>query len=177
MKHSITRGARGFTLIELLAVVTIIIALGGLVIASMSYAKDKQVREQAKVQIALLGTALEEYKLDNGSYPGEASDTPLDGTRMTNEIYKALYWDGASDPDGGKKIYLADLDPENNKQGWITGTGESAIITDPWGNEFRYRKGSNAQNPDFDLWSVGKDGKTQASSNNDKANKDDIRNW
>jgi hypothetical protein len=57
----------------------------------------------------------------------------------------------------------------------------TTTIKDPWGNEYRYRKGTNAQNPDFDLWSCGKDGLTNfgpsASDIQDPKNKDDIRNF
>ena len=87
-------------------------------------------------------------------------------------------------------IYLADLDPTTTKQGWIdpvTGTVPPATtpVKDPWGAEYRYRTAqqlsgatSNAatQNPDFDLWSAGKDGKSTATPA-DKENRDDIKNF
>lgn len=93
------------------------------------------------------------------------------------------------------KIYLTELDPTTTKQGWVdpvTGTGAkpptSTTIKDPWGNQYCYRTATNAggtansstQNPDFDLWSMGKDGKTRAGNTasdiSNKENKDDIRN-
>jgi hypothetical protein len=57
--------------------------------------------------------------------------------------------------------------------------GANLKIIDPWGNNYRYRKGTNAQNPDFDLWSMGKDGKTNTAtpSTTQTDNKDDIRNF
>ena len=54
-------------------------------------------------------------------------------------------------------------------------------ILDPWGNEYLYRKGANAVNPDFDLWSKGKDGKTKtgtAAADMTSADmRDDIKNF
>ncbi|MEO7099178.1 MAG: type II secretion system protein GspG [Luteolibacter sp.] len=99
------------------------------------------------------------------------------------------------------KIYLPDLDPTATKQGWVvpvTGTNAvppaSIIVTDPWGNQYCYRTAQHyvlnpatpaaaandaTINPDFDLWSMGKDGKSNPSGNsvNDKKiNADDIKN-
>jgi general secretion pathway protein G len=176
MKSTVSRRRTGFTLIELLAVITIIVILAGIVVGGMTFVQDKQNREKAKLQVSLMGKALEEYKLDNGSYPAAASAT---GTGQSNMLYKALYWDGASDASKTKKIYLPELDPATSKQGWVEGSGESATIKDPWGSEYRYRTGTNAVNPDFDFWSVGKDGKTSTSATtpDNKDTRDDIRNF
>lgn len=142
--------SRGFTLIELLVVITIIAVLAGLSMGSYSYITRKQADSQATIQISLLEKALEEYKLDNGTYPPSGN---------TNSLYTLLYWNAAkTPPDAGSKIYLADLDPNSKGQGWIDGTGAAARILDPWGNEYIYTTGSAAKNPDFDLMSKGKDG-------------------
>lgn len=57
----------------------------------------------------------------------------------------------------------------------------STTIIDPWGQEYRYRKGNNAQNPDFDLWSIGNNGLTRTGNSDadlsHKDTKDDIRNF
>lgn len=187
MKTSATRrSASGFTLIELLAVITIIIILAGLIIGGLGFVNEKQAREKAKVQINLLANALEEYKLDHGDYPPFPNSSA--GTGRTNALYRALYLDGVTNPDQSK-IYLPDLDPgpankPSNKQGWIQGTGTGVTITDPWGNEYRYRsakgptgsRNSSTQNPDFDIWSVGKDGRTNTDPNH-RSSQDDVRNY
>ena len=85
---------------------------------------------------------------------------------------------------GGGKVYLPQLNPDDNQQGWIEGNGGSAKIVDPWGNEYYYRSGElpdgkanpDAWNPDFDLWSSGKDGKTSPVDQKDADNKDDVLN-
>ncbi len=162
---------RGFTLIEMLTVIVIIVILAGLVIAGSGFVKDKRSQSQAQIQIKLLGNAIQEYQLDTGSFP---PSTDPQGKNQTNELFRVLYWDGAQ-PDSNRKIYLPELDPLNNSQGWVEGTGENAIIIDPWGSEYRYRTGEAARNPDFDLWSIGKDGATNPDSPTDTVNNDDIR--
>jgi general secretion pathway protein G len=179
---------RGFTLVEMLTVITIIVILAALTFAGMGYVNDKQARTKAKLQIELLSNAIEEYKLDNGIYPtGGELGLPAGGTGGDNEsnlLYWALYWDTDNDGqtvgnDDDQKVYLADLDPNTSKQGWIDGTGSDVKILDPWGNEYRYRVGTdaNARNPDFDLWSAGKDGQTSESSSDTDTTEDDIRNF
>jgi general secretion pathway protein G len=161
MKTRFPTHRRGFTLIELLVVITIIAILAGLSMGGYGYITRKQADSQANVQISLLSKALEEYKLENGTYPPTGS---------TNSLYTLLYWNGANATPPGK-IYLADLDPNSKKHGWIDGTGAAARIIDPWGNEYIYRRGDNssAKNPDFDLASRGKDGTL--------GNADDIDNY
>lgn len=158
--------AKGFSLIELLVTITIIMILMGLAIGGFNFVTQKQALEQAKIQISLLSNALEEYKLDYGEYPP---------TGDSNSIYKALYWDTdgdgtGADTDTDQKIYVSQLDPANNKQGWTEGTKAGVKIVDPWGAEYIYINGADAaaKNPDFDLISKGKDGI--------EGNADDIRN-
>ncbi len=182
MKNSPRRRAAGFTLIELMAVITIIVILAGLVVGGMGFVNERQAKEKTKVQLALITKALEEYKLDFGTYPPTTNVTK--GANTSHILFKALYYDGLGDDT--KKIYLPQLDPTSGKQGWTTGAvTASTKITDPWGNDYRYitavnasgNANSNAQNPDFDLWSVGKDGNTDPATPSDKTNRDDIKNF
>jgi general secretion pathway protein G len=162
----------GFTLAELLVVITIIVILAGIVIGSMQYAKTKQKNSQAKIQINLLESAIERYHADNGDYPGDENAGGPSGENQTNTLFRALYYDGFQANDK-ELIYLSDLDPDNDVQKWLNGTGSSVTIVDPWGEEYLYRRGSGANNPDFDLWSTGPDG-PEGSQGNDK---DDISNF
>ncbi|QTN34405.1 type II secretion system protein [Akkermansiaceae bacterium] len=141
--------AKGFTLIELLVVITIIVILAALSVGGFNYVTQKQALSQAAIQISLLDNALEDYKLDNGDYPPAGN---------SNSLYRILYWDPANATPPGK-IYVNQLDPINNKQGWTEGTGANVKIMDPWGGEYIYRIGSDpkAKNPDFDILSKGKD--------------------
>ena len=182
MKTPIRRHQAAFTLIELMAVITIIILLAGLVVGGMGFVSERQAKEKAKTQIALLSKALEEYKLDNGTYPPTTNSA--DGTTFSDDLFRALYFDGVQDQT--KKIYLSDLDPASSKQGWTSGTaGTGTTIVDPWGNPYRYRTAvnasgaanSNTMNPDFDLWSAGKDGNSVPGTPSDTKNRDDIKNF
>lgn len=176
-----TRALRaGFSLMEMLVVISIIVLLAGLTFGGFNFVKAKQAREQAKVQIGMLQLALESYKADTGEYPENARSG---GNRGTATIYRELY------PGGNQKVYLPELNPDNDTQGWLQGqTGTGLTIYDPWGNEYYYRtnRASNdriyAANPDFDLWSAGPDGETTAGRNGeydpeDPKNLDDIRGW
>lgn len=179
-----------FTLIEMMVVITIIIILAGLVVGGMEYANQRSAAEKAKTQIALLTKGIEEYKLDMGAYPATGNITGnfsgSNGTATSSILFNMLYWTPVS---SSQRIYLPELDPVTTKQGWTTGTASAATtITDPWGNQYCYRSSSNATggpnsatvNPDFDLWSMGKDGRTNATSNasvTTSPNADDIRNF
>jgi type II secretion system protein G len=204
MKITSRNGSAAFTLIELMAVITIIVILASLVVGGMGFVSERQNKEKAKVQIALLSKALEEYKLDMGIYP--QTENTATGLLQTEELYQVLFYEGYDyvknnaptdwkktingvDFPKSTKIYLADLDPTSTKQSWVksAATVPTRIkkIVDPWGNEYGYRTATNArntpnadtQNPDFDLWSSGKDGKTKAGIPTDKTNRDDIRNF
>ena len=198
MKTTQRNGKAAFTLIELMAVITIIVILAGLVVGGLGFVTERQAKEKARVQIALLSKAIEEYKLDMGKYPGSAANTPAAGT-ISAELYDRLFYQGyefsvnpgradsTTDPKA-TKIYLADLDPTATKQGWVkvpTTAGAKPTagqkIIDPWGKEYYYRKGTSAVNPDFDLWSAGKDGKTRtgtaAADMNHVDMRDDIKNF
>jgi prepilin-type N-terminal cleavage/methylation domain-containing protein len=191
MKNPVSNRSRGFTLIELMVSVAIIVLLSGLVIGGFSFAQAKQAKEKAKVQIGMIQLALEEYKADHGVYPPNFRAA---GTGGTTALYEALFngviYNSAGSKSGTTdKIYLPQLDRENDQQGWIDQTAGIKIV-DPWGVEFRYRVNDNsrtparvfAANPDFDLWSCGPDGTTTAGSSGGydeaaAANKDDIRGW
>jgi type II secretory pathway pseudopilin PulG len=67
-----------FTLIELLIVMSIIIVLAGLILATSGYVQNKGYRSRAEAEIAAMSAALESYKADNGLYPSDASTNAAD---------------------------------------------------------------------------------------------------
>ena len=182
----------GFTLIELMTVITIMVILAAVTVAGVGFVTEFQAKKKAQIDIELLSKAIEEYKLDMGKYPGLDDDTPDDDTpeqgEVSEQLYNALFFAGyeaqSSDPKGEIKMYVPELDPRNRKQSWVEVSYETdppvdRKILDPWKRQYRYRNGPNAQNPDFDLWSTGKDGKTDAANPDRtiKENRDDIRNF
>jgi prepilin-type N-terminal cleavage/methylation domain-containing protein len=168
----------GFSLMELIVVVAIIVILAGLTLGGFSLVNQKTARDTAKVQLKLIENALETYNSDNRSYP--PNPDPM-GERGDEVLYKYLYYDGFEARDSGGVVYMPEFDPENNAksgQKWMQGLGAQARIVDPWGNFYRYRSGDSpgAQNPEFDLWSMGADGKTNADPKH-KDCADDIKNF
>ncbi|GAA5483747.1 hypothetical protein Hsar01_02981 [Haloferula sargassicola] len=168
---------------ELLVVISIIVVLAALGIQGWRVVGENQRRSQARVQLGLLESALEDYAADHGGeYPLYPEPTAKGGTA---EIFDALFAEPARE---GSPVYLAELAPDNDTQGWLNGqTGRQGLsIFDPWGGEFIYRTQdpSNpdqpiASNPGFDLWSSGPDHSTRPGSagnldRQDPANLDDI---
>ena len=185
-KNLNTKDYRGFTLVELLTVVTIIVVLSGMVIGVSSFVSRKSAIDKAKVQMGLFNMSIESYKTDAGFLPVTTEeDTEAESGLI---IYRMLYCDGvgpdgiagtADDgaldgrPDEGLTPYLADLDPNTNPRSLIEKRGTLPVaVVDPWGNSWRFRNqrgDPDQQNPDFDLWSLGPDGKNGTA--------DDIKNW
>lgn len=99
----------GFTLIELLIVVIILGVLAGLVGPRLFGRVGQSRQAAAKVQIELLGAALDQFKLDVGRYP------------TTQEGLTALQ------------------QSPSNASGWEGPYLKKDIPKDPWGNTYQYR--------------------------------------
>ncbi|MCU0666234.1 MAG: type II secretion system major pseudopilin GspG [Candidatus Omnitrophica bacterium] len=130
----------GFTLIEILLVVIIISSLSAMVLPRLVGRSEQAKTAACKADITVnLATALKLYELDNGSFP----------TTEQNLIALMI------------KPTISPV-PEN----W-NGPYLERRPADPWGKEYLY-KSPGEHRPDYDLWSLGKDG---------KESKDDISNW
>ena len=122
----------GFTLIELLVVIFILVLLASIVgpqvIGYISPAKTST----AKTQIDLFGTALDNYRLDNGDYP------------TTEQGLQALRERPTRDPV-----------PQNWRGPYL----KKDVPNDPWGRPYIYRyPGEQNRGGGYDLLSLGKDG-------------------
>ncbi len=104
------RADHGFTLIELLIVMIIIGLLASLVGPRLFKHVGGAKQKTAKAQIELLGTALDSYRLDVGSYP--TTEQGLDALREKPSGVDE--WNGP---------YL----PKD-------------VPNDPWGNEYMYKQ-------------------------------------
>lgn len=124
---------KGFTLIELLVVLIIIGILAGYIGPKIMGRPEEAKRTKAAMQIKGLETALQLYKLDNGSYPS------------TEQGLEAL----VEPPESGK------LPPKWRQGGYLE---KSKVPLDPWGNSFVYL--SPGIHSDFDLISYGADGES-----------------
>ena len=127
----------GFTLIELLVVIVIIGLLGTIVAINVFGALGTRNVAKAKADIASLESALDQYRLDNLTYPS------------TSDGLNALI----ATPPG-----LAQ--PERYRIGGYI----KKLPNDPWGNAYQYaapgRKGA------FDVYSLGADKATGGEGEN-----------
>ncbi len=109
--------ARGFTLLELLVVVVIIGLLAGLVAPRYFDSVSKSRTKVARAQIESLDKALDQYRLDVGSYP--SADQGL--TALNTQPSGVTKWQGP---------YLKKalpLDPWDNAYTYVLQSGGMAI--------------------------------------------------
>ncbi len=124
-------GEGGFTLLELLVVIVILGLLIGLVapavLRQLGHAKDSIAQQS----IQRIGSVLDLYKLDVGSYPSSQ-----DGLQaLITKPDDADSWSGP---------YLK----------------SAALPLDPWGHPYLYDQPSTRPGLDYDLCSLGSSGKS-----------------
>lgn len=72
------RNKKGLTLIELLIVVIILGALAAIAIPRISTSSRTAKQNACNTNVDTLNTAIEMYKIDNGSYPSQLTDVTGD---------------------------------------------------------------------------------------------------
>lgn len=122
--------ANGFTMLELMVVIVILGLLATVVTANVLPMLDRGNREKAVADIAAIEQAIEQYRMDNLTYPSMqdglgALTTPPSGLAQPDR-YRP----------GGYIRRLPD---------------------DPWGNPYQYRNPGERGGP-FDVFSFGADG-------------------
>ena len=110
MKTRKLRSASGFTLLELLVVLVILGLLAGVIGPQVMKHVGTSKSKTAIVQIEELGTALEMYRLEVGSYPTTAQGLVV----LVQRPAGVEQWNGP---------YLR----------------KPVVPKDPWGREYRYR--------------------------------------
>jgi general secretion pathway protein G len=132
---------RGFTLLELLVVIVIIGLLAGLVAPRYFDQVSKSNAKIARAQIDSLEKALDQYRLDIGSYPNtEQGLVALNAKPQNVEKWSGPYLKKAvpADPWGGRYLYKAPGDHGEydlsslGSDGQAGGTGEAADVNS-WG--------------------------------------------
>ncbi len=119
----------GYTLLELLVVLAILGLLVGLVAPQVMGLLGSSKHKVAEQSITRLGSILDTYRLDVGSYP------------TTEQGLGALL----AAPPGAT--------------GWSGPYVKGAQVpVDPWGRPFQYRSPSQRPGQDYDLYSLGSNG-------------------
>ena len=125
-----TRDERGFTLTELMVVIFIIGLLATVVMINVLPSQDRAMVTKARADISTLENALEQYRLDNLTYPAST-----DGLNALTTAPPAL------------------AQPERYRRGGYI----KKLPADPWGRPYNYQApGPNGKA--FDVWSLGADG-------------------
>ncbi len=127
------RARVGFTLLELVVVI-IVLGLLAAIVAPQILGRVSDARTTAaQSQVELFGTALDNYRLDNGSYP------------TTEQGLSALR----------EKPTRAPV-PTNWRGPYL----RKDVPLDPWGKAYLYRSPGERNVSGYDLMSLGRDGKT-----------------
>ena len=124
----------GFTLIELMVVLVILGLLATFIGPKIMSRPDDARVSKAINDMQAIETALKMYKLDTGVYP------------TTEQGLKALIEKPESEPV-----------PNGYKQGGYLDT--SSVPKDPWNNNYIYRSPGEADDRDYEIISLGADGK------------------
>ncbi len=123
---------RGFTLVELLVVIVILGVLSAIVAVNVLPAGDTARVQAARTQIDVFANALQQYKLEVGSFPSE--DQGLDA--LVNQ------------PQGLRR-------PERYRAGGYL--DKPNLPLDPWDNPYQYNV--PGEFGAFDVFSYGADGR------------------
>ena len=123
------RGDAGYTILEVLVVITIIGLLIGLVAPAALRQLGGARSSVVKQSIERLGTVLDLYNLDIGSYP----TTEQGLAALVTKPSGVANWNGP----------------------YLKGEG---VPKDPWGHDYVYRRPSERPGKDYDLCSNGASG-------------------
>ena len=138
------KSQRGVTLVELLVVLAIFALISGVVVVNVLPERDRAMVRTAKIDIGTISSALDQYRLGIGRYPTEGQ--------------------------GLEALSTAPSDLRNTDDYRRGGYVKAKQLLDPWGNPYQYRY--PGENSEFDLYSLGADGK-EGGEGNDA----DIGNW
>lgn len=95
----------GFTMLELLAVMVIITILVGLGAKGYSLARRQAKESRAKAELETLRTALNEYRVEYGRYPAQASPMGFKDLAEIAELTNAVEGASLLDPWGNAYQY------------------------------------------------------------------------
>ena len=118
----------GFTLIELLVVVGLVATLAGIALGAARGGRELALANRARVELALIGDMLENYRRELGEFP-QTADAP-------EKLFDALR--GRLGPDG---TAMSGLSVVGSARIALRESDESAAtncFVDPWGRAYQY---------------------------------------
>ena len=139
------RRQSGFTLIEVIVVLVILGILASIVAPNVIGNVDKSRVVKAKQDIRAIESALQMYRVDNFRYP------------TTDQGLQAL----VEKPSSGDEA-----------KNWQKGGYIPKLPKDPWQNDYQYI--SPGENGDFDLYTLGADGRPGGEEYNADISNSDI---
>jgi type II secretory pathway pseudopilin PulG len=168
-----------FSLVEMLFVIAIIAVLASMILYAAGQVMYHSARNRAQNEIQAMGTALDDYKIDNGTYPiASGSSAWLGGaTAFLNPTFAS----GSPNYQNSATVLYLALSGRTNYTDVLnttqaaslksyinfkrSQTGDSAngsFVMDPWSHAYGYNSGDGttanapyAGNGYFDLWSTG----------------------
>ena len=96
----------GFTLIELLIVVAIIGIIAAIAIPNLLNAIDRGKQKRTMADIRSIGTACEEYSIDNNFYPVQTSQAAVGGGGAVDSVLEPTYIKVVPDNDGWNRAIM-----------------------------------------------------------------------
>ena len=150
MQHYKTTNHRrmsGFTLIEIIVVVVIIGLLAAAIVPNIIGNVDDARIKKALSDLRTIESSLNLYRLDNFNYPS------------TEQGIQALVTKPSGSPEA---------------KNWKKGGYIKRLPLDPWKNEYQYSY-PGTSGGDFDLYSLGADGKIGGEGNNKDLSIADLR--
>lgn len=134
------RNIKGFTLIEILVVIAMIALLASLVAPKLFNKLGSAKIKTAKVQIQMVETALDAFRLDFGRYPTETEGISILWIKPQNQIL----WDGPYLPKPLK------LDPWGNPYVYKSPAGDHPFDFISYGADGR--QGGDGDKQDISVW-------------------------
>jgi len=125
------KSQRGITLVELLVVLGIIALISAIVVVNVLPARDKAAVDKAKIDIGVIESALDQFRLDMLAYPSSQQGLEALVKQPQDVRASTTYRPG----------------------GYLRG----GVPLDPWGNPYQYRF-PGERGGAYDLYSFGADG-------------------